>query len=74
MSSPKRNRAKPIESVELKLAFKADMEALRRIMTEIPSAVMREGSCEVVIRGETPAEVVERVKKMLEVLRSKGFK
>lgn len=79
MSSPKRKRARPIESVELKLTFKADGEALGQIGSRFPSAVLKHGACEVVVRGETPAEVAEKAKEILEFVReasrqSKGFK
>lgn len=79
MRSPRQGRDRPIESVELKLTFRADRELLDRILKKFPSAVLRQGACEVVIRGEAPADVADRVKEMLDAFRgaanqSKGFK
>jgi hypothetical protein len=74
MSSPKQRLGRPVESVELKLTFRADKETCHRIRKEIPSAVFRAGKCEVVIRGEVPTEVAKRAKMMLEAALSKGFK
>jgi hypothetical protein len=70
MSSPKRRRASPIESVELKVTFRVDRETARRIKEIVPSAVLRSGVCEVVIEAEAPAEVADRAKEILEKVRA----
>lgn len=70
MSSPRRRHASPIESVELKVTFRADRETARRIKESVPSAVLRNGVCEVVIEGKAPAEVADRAKEILEKVRA----
>lgn len=68
MSSPKRRRDRPIESVSLKLTFMADKGAFERVRKKVPSAVLKDGKCEVVIGGEAPAEVAKKAKKVLEAV------
>jgi len=65
MSSPRRKRGRPIESVELKLKFSESSEAFDRIREKFPSVVLRNGACEVVIRREAPAIVAKTAKDML---------
>jgi len=70
MTSPKRSRDWPIESVELKISIKTDRETSRRIKEEIPGAVVKGGGCELRIFAEEPGDVAERAKVLMERLRS----
>ncbi len=79
MTSPRRRQGSPLESVGLKITFRADRETAARIAEKIPSAVVRGGRCVVNIDGSGPAEVAEKAKAVLEQVRSvesgsKGFK
>ncbi len=70
MNSPRRRPDRPIESVELKISFRADGETSRKIREAIPSAVFRGRICEVRIQAEKPAEVTEKAKQILDKLRA----
>lgn len=70
MTSPRQRPGRPIESVTLKITFKAKKEETARIREAIPSAVMRGGLCEVRIEAEQPAEVAEKARVLLERLRA----
>jgi len=70
MTSPRRRQDSPIESVELKISVRADRDTSRRIKEEIPSAVVRRGTCEVKIRAEKPGDVMDAAKAVLEKLRA----
>jgi hypothetical protein len=69
MTLSKRRQPRPIESVELKIAFKADRETAARIKRAVPSAVLRGGGCEVVIEGTETEEVADSARDLLEKLR-----
>ena len=60
----------PIESVELKISFRADRETAAKIKETIPSASLRGGVCRVKIEGKGPREVAEKAKELMEKLRS----
>ncbi|HKT22609.1 MAG TPA: hypothetical protein VJR06_08380 [Nitrososphaerales archaeon] len=70
MTSPRRSQGKPIESVALKIVFRAGKDAGTRIKKAVPSAKLRGGTCEVRVDGEQPGEVAERAKDILEAIRS----
>ncbi len=79
MSSHRRSPDRPIESVVLRVTFRADRDTIDRIREAVPSAVLKDGACEIVVRGGGPSEVAERAKEILEKVRAivrptKGFK
>jgi len=69
MTSPRRRQGRPIESVALKIVFRADSETAARIKRSVPNARTRHGGCEVTIDGEQPGEVAERARALLEKIR-----
>ena len=69
-TSPRRKQDRPIESVTLKLVFRADRDARARIKKAIPSAVFHNESCEIEVRGERPGGVAEKAKTLLETVRA----
>ncbi len=69
MTSRRPRQDRPIESVELKIKFRADRELSARIRQEIPSAVVNGGQCEVKIGGQEAGEVAEEARVLLEKLR-----
>jgi len=78
MSSSRRRQDRPIESVELKITFRADRETSARIREAVPTVVLRNGACVLKIEGEQPGEVAEKARVVLERLRTvvenpKGF-
>lgn len=72
MTSPKPRRGRPIESVALKITFRADRETARRIREAVPSAILRGGVCEVRIEGELPSVVAQRAKELLDKVKAIG--
>ena len=64
-----RRPVRPIESVELKISFRADRETAEAIKRTIPSAVLRNGVCVLKIEGEQPADVAEKARGVLEKIR-----
>ena len=75
----RRSPDRPIESVELRISFRADRDTTEAIKQAIPSAVLRNGVCILKIEGEQPGDVAERAREVLEKIRamagtSKGFK
>jgi len=69
LTSPRRKQDRPIESVELRITFRADRVTSKKIKEAIPSARMKEGGCEVRIEAREPGEVAERAKEILERIR-----
>jgi hypothetical protein len=55
--------------VALKITFRADRETTEKIKKAVPSAIVRNGACEVRIEGEQPGEVAERAKELLDKIR-----
>jgi len=64
-----KSRNDPIESVHLTISIRADRETAGKIKELIPSARLREGSCELKLEGEQPAEVAQEAEEMMEKLR-----
>ena len=69
MTSPRRRPARPIESVSLKITFKAGRREAAKIREAIPSAVVRGDACEVRIDAREPAELAEHARVLLEKLK-----
>lgn len=70
MTSPRRRPNKPVDSVELRISFRADRLTSKKIKEAIPAAVLKTGGCEVRIDGEQPGEVAEKAKDILGKLRA----
>ena len=70
LTSPRRRPDRPIESVELKITFRADGETAKRIKEAIPSAVVRGSVCQVKIEASQPGEVAEKARAILEKIRA----
>jgi hypothetical protein len=70
LTSPRRKPDRPIESVALKITFRADRETTEKIKAAIPGAIVRGGVCEVRIEAEQPGEVAEKAKLLLERIRT----
>lgn len=78
MTSARRKPDRPIESVELRISFRADRATAETIRRVIPSAVLRNGVCVLKIEGEQPGDVADKAREILEKIRSvagtsKGF-
>ena len=69
-TSPKRRQPSPIESVALKISFRADRATAARVKQAVPWAVVRNGACELKIEGEQPGEVADKAREVLEKLRT----
>lgn len=72
MTSPRRSQGRPVESVTLKVAFRADEKTSKKIRELFPSVRVRNGSAVLVIEGEGPREVAEKAKEALEKIRALG--
>jgi hypothetical protein len=59
----------PIESVELRVSIRADRATAERIRELFPSAKVRNGSCELKVVGERPADVAAKAEEMMQKLR-----
>jgi hypothetical protein len=70
MTSRRPKSDRPIQFVELKIAFRADKKTADAIRKSFPSAKSRSGLCEVKIEAEGPAEVAEKARELLEKIRS----
>jgi len=77
-SSPRRKPDRPIESVELRVSFQSDRTTASAIRKLFPSAALKKGVCEIELAGETPGEVADKVKELLEFAKTakspKAFK
>ncbi len=69
MTLPRRRRGSPIESITLKIAFRADRATAAAVKEVVPSAVVRGGSCVFSIQGSEPGEVADKAKAVLEIIR-----
>lgn len=79
MTSRRQGQGRPIESLALKITFRADRESAARIKEQIPAAEIDGGICRVELEANDPAEMAEKAREVLEKLRgvariSKGFK
>ncbi len=70
MTSPRRRQDRPIESVELRITFRANGDASRKIREAIPHARVKGGVCEVRIQAEQPSEVAEKAREVLDRVRA----
>jgi hypothetical protein len=69
LNSPRRSQDRPIESVALRIVFRADRETTRKIREKVPSATVRRGACEVNIKGSDPRDVADKARDVLEKIR-----
>lgn len=69
MSSHSRRPSRPVESVELRVTFRADTATAKLIKKSVPSAVLKGNACEIVIEGDGPSEVARKAKEVLEKVR-----
>jgi hypothetical protein len=69
MTSRRRKQDRPIESLALKITFRADRESAARIRELIPTAQIHGGVCRVVLDAREPSEMAEKAKEVLEKLR-----
>ena len=69
MSSRRRRQDRPVESLALKITFRADRESAARIRALIPSAQFRGGLCRVALEAKEPGEMAEKARDVLEKLR-----
>jgi len=69
MNSRRQGQDRPIESLALKIAFRADGESAAKIRDLLPSARVRGGVCRVELEAKEPAEMAEKAKEVLEKLR-----
>ncbi|MDG6988066.1 MAG: hypothetical protein JRN21_01935 [Nitrososphaerota archaeon] len=77
MNSPKRKQGRPIASVRVSVAFRADRASLKKVIESFPGAKAKGTACELEIRGDGPREAAEKTKALLDLIRapgSKGFK
>jgi hypothetical protein len=70
MTSPRRRPDRPIESVALKVVFRASKETAAKVREVVPAAKFRLGNCEVKLEGQDPGEVAEKARAVLEKIRT----
>ena len=70
MTSPRRRQDRPVESVALKITFRANRETAARIREAVPSAQVRGGVCRLTLEAKETAEMAEKAKEILEKLRA----
>ena len=70
MNSRRQRQDRPIESLALKIAFRADGESAARIKELLPSVQIRGGVCRVELEAKEPAEMAEKAREVLEKLRA----
>jgi len=70
MNSRRQRQDRPIESLALKIAFRADRESAARVRELLPSAQVRGGVCRVELVAKEPAEMAEKARQVLEKLRA----
>jgi len=69
LSSPRRKQGKPIQSVVLKVGFRADRRTLSRIRKAVPGARWQRGQLEVSLATAGPAEMADRTKELSDRVR-----
>jgi hypothetical protein len=70
MNSRRQRQDRPIESLALKIAFRADGETAARIRELLPTAQIRGGVCRVELEAKEPAEMAEKARQILEKVRA----
>jgi len=70
MNSRRQRQDRPIESLALKIDFRADRESAARIRELLPLVQIRGGVCRVELEAKEPAEMAEKAKEILEKLRA----
>ena len=70
MNSRRQRRDRPIESLALKITFRADGESAEKIRGLLPTAKFRGGVCRVELEAREPAEMAEKAREVLEKLRA----
>jgi hypothetical protein len=70
MSSRRQRQDRPIESLALKIDFRANRESAAKIRELLPSVQVRGGVCRVELEAEEPAEMAEKAREILEKLRA----
>jgi len=70
MNSRRQRQDRPIESLALKITFRADRESAARIRELLPSVQVRGGVCRVELEAKEPAEMAEKAREVLEKLRA----
>jgi hypothetical protein len=70
MNSRRQRQDRPIESLALKIAFRADRESAARIRGLLPSVQVSGGFCRVELEAKDPAEMAEKAREVLEKLRA----
>ena len=77
MKPRRRRQGSPIESVSIRITFRADKDSLARLLESVPGARVKGSACEVLIEGGGPQEAADEAKALLDRIRavgSKGFK
>ena len=69
-NSPRPRQDKPIESLALKITFRADRESAARIRELLPTAKVRGGVCRLELEAKEPSEMAEKAKAVLDKLRA----
>jgi hypothetical protein len=72
LTSRRQRHDRPIESLALKITFRADSQAAARIRELLPTARVSGGVCRVELEATEPAEMAEKAKALLEKLRAVG--
>jgi len=70
MNSRRQRQDRPIESLALRIDFRADGESAARIRELLPSVQVRGGVCRVELEAKEPAEMAEKAREVLEKLRA----
>jgi hypothetical protein len=70
MTSPRQKHDRPIESVVLRISLRVDSDKAAKIKELIPSAQVRGDVCNLGVEAGDPGEVAEKVRILLEKLRT----
>ena len=69
MTSRRQGQDRPVESLALKITFRADRESAARIREQISTARIHGGVCRVELEASDPAEMANMAREVLEKLR-----
>jgi len=69
LSSPRRKQGKPIQSVALKVGFRADRRTLLRIKKAVPEAKWQREELEASLASAGPAEMGDKTKELSDRVR-----